>query len=95
MDRIANEIQKKKERENRELDHEKRKKMVTEIVSMKGLFFFYLKKKSEVGGFFVNLCILSYQPVSAIIWVHIFASLYCRMTMSAIREKKMLHGSCA
>lgn len=27
MDRIANEIQKKKERENRELDHEKRKKM--------------------------------------------------------------------
>lgn len=49
MDRIANEIQKKKERENRELDHEKRKKMVTEIVSMKGLFFFYLKKNLKLG----------------------------------------------
>lgn len=32
MDRIANEIQKKKERDNRELNQEKRKKMVTEIV---------------------------------------------------------------
>lgn len=60
MDRIANEIHKKKERENRELDQEKRKKMVTKIVSMKVFFFFF---KSKVGVLFVYLCL--YFVVSA------------------------------
>lgn len=67
MDRIANEIQKKKERENRELDQEKRKKMVTKIVSMKECCFL----SKDVVSLLIFYFILWYQSAFAIIWVHI------------------------
>jgi small-conductance mechanosensitive channel len=82
-DRIAQEIQKKREKEGRDLELEKQKMMVSiSAIFLVPLIFGYIVTSFVSDGI---------QIASPIIWVHIIIYLnYCRMGMLATQDPMVI-----
>lgn len=86
-DRISSEIQKKKEREGRELEQEKIKKMVT-------YFFHDILDCEELSSCLTCVRVFhAIQLASAIIWVHVLYLKLCRTARLTSQELIMLSTS--